>query len=95
MANRLSGMAPASNFPPMPKATPRTCKYDQGGGYTAFLAMNVVLGEEEILTRLEETGLLTFSQRTDNILILCDSGGNTHMTPWLGNLTVLRTVTLV
>lgn len=53
----------------------------------AFLAMNVVASEEEVLTMLEETATLVSSQGIGKISIICDSGTNTYIAPWLEDLT--------
>lgn len=61
-------MVPALNFPPMRNTTPHSGKHDQQGGSGAFRAMNEVICEQEALTRLKETAMVTSSQDTDKFL---------------------------
>lgn len=54
--------------------------------------MNVLVTEEEIPNGLQGAVMLTPFQDASKISILCDSKANTHIIPWLQELTASRTV---
>ena len=57
------------------------------------MAMNVIASDEQVYERLEQTAMLSTSDSSNEVVpFLIDSGANTHMTPWLTDLTAPRTV---
>ena len=88
-AKRPPGMNRARKFPPPPRNDSSTERKDQA---KSFMVMNVSLEDEQVIKSCNEVSMYTSADSRTEVSILCDSGANVHMTPFITDLINKRTI---